>query len=132
MQLTAHNPQRWLVDSFNINEAIEVTSGERVLYVSGQTSTDASGAPMHPGDMAAQFRLAWSNLTAVLASANMTPANIVRLNYYTTDVDTFMAAAGEMIGVVAAAGCSPVSTLLGITRLFEPSIMLEIEATAVA
>lgn len=34
--------------------------------------------------------------------------------------------------VFAQAGCKPVSTLLGVARLFEPSAMIEIEATAVA
>jgi hypothetical protein len=37
-----------------------------------------------------------------------------------------------LVSVVASAGCTPVSTLLGVTRLFDPQIMLEIEATAVA
>jgi enamine deaminase RidA (YjgF/YER057c/UK114 family) len=120
------------VEAFNVNQAIEVTGGQRVLYVSGQTSNDASGAPMHPGDMLAQFKLAWANLAEVLGSADMTPSNIVRLNFYTTDVDLFMATAGEIVPIFAAAGCTPVGTLLGVTRLFEPSIMLEIEATAVA
>jgi enamine deaminase RidA (YjgF/YER057c/UK114 family) len=132
MQTRALNPQRWLVEAFHINQAIEVTSGERVLYVSGQTSNDANGAPMHPDDLVAQFKLAWANLGEVLAAANMVPSNIVRLNFFTTDVDMFMAKAGEMIPVIAAAGCTPVSTLVGVTRLFDPSIMLEIEATATA
>ena len=43
-----------------------------------------------------------------------------------------MAKAGEMVPIIAKTGCKPVSTLLGVTRLFEPSIMIEIEATAVA
>jgi enamine deaminase RidA (YjgF/YER057c/UK114 family) len=132
MQVRALNPQRWLVDEFNINQAIEVTAGQRVLYVSGQTSNDASGAPMHPGDLVAQFKLAWANLVEVLAAADMAPGNVVRLNFYTTDVDAFMAGAGEMIPVIGATGCIPVATLLGVTRLFDPSIMIEIEATAVA
>ena len=68
----------------------------------------------------------------VLGAANMTPANIVRLNLYTTDVDRVMAAAEELVPIWASAGCQPVSTLLGVERLFEPSIMIEIEATAVA
>ena len=55
----------------------------QVLYVSGQTSNNASGAPMHPGDLAPQFKLAWKNLIEVLAAAEMTPQNIVRLNFYT-------------------------------------------------
>ena len=131
MQVRPINPQTWL-GAFNVNQAIEVTGGQRVLYVSGQTSNDANGAPMHPGDLVAQFKLAWKNLVEVLAAANMKPANIVRLNFYTTDVEGFMAKAGEMVPIFAEAGCKPVSTLLGVTRLFDPSIMIEIEATAVA
>lgn len=125
------NPQSWL-GAFQINQAIEVTGGQRTLYVSGQTSNDANGAPMHPGDVVAQFKLAWKNLVEVLAAADMKPSNVVRLNLYTTDVEAFMAKAGEIVPVWAGAGCKPVSTLLGVTRLFEPSILIEIEATAVA
>ncbi|MGB9380417.1 RidA family protein [Candidatus Binatus sp.] len=131
MQVRPINAQTWL-GAFNINQAIEVTAGQRVLYVSGQTSNDANGAPMHPGDLAAQFKLAWKNLVEVLAAADMKPGNIVRLNLYTTDVEGFMAKANELVPMFANAGCKPVSTLLGVTRLFEPSIMIEIEATAVA
>lgn len=131
MQVRAVNPQTWL-GAFNVNQAIEVTGGQRVLYVSGQTSNDATGAPMHAGDLTAQFKLAWQNLVEVLAAADMKPENIVRLNFYTTDVDAFMAKAGELVPIFASAGCKPVSTLLGVTRLFQPSIMIEIEATAVA
>ena len=130
MEMRALNPQTWL-GAFHVNQAIEVTDAQRVLYVSGQTSNDANGAPLHPGDLVAQTRQAWTNLVEVLAAAGMTPTNIVRLNFYTTDVDGFMGAAGELVPLWASAGCKPVSTLLGVTRLFQPSIMIEIEATAV-
>ena len=103
-----------------------------MLYLSGQTANAADGAAMHPGDLVAQFRLAWSNLKDSLAVAGMDPSNIVRLNMYTTDVDAFMAAAGELVPIFAEDGCKPVSTLLGVTKLFEPEIMVELEATAVA
>jgi enamine deaminase RidA (YjgF/YER057c/UK114 family) len=129
MERRALNPQAWL-GAFHVNQALEVTGAERVLYVSGQTSNDAQGAPLHPGDIVAQTRQAWANLVEVLAAAGMTPANIVRLNFYTTDVDAFMRSAAELVPLWADAGCKPVSTLLGVTRLFEPSIMIEIEATA--
>jgi enamine deaminase RidA (YjgF/YER057c/UK114 family) len=131
MQARPINPQKWL-EAFNVNQAIEVTGGQRVLYVSGQTSNDASGAPMHPGDLVAQFKLAWQNLVEVLAAAGMEPRNIVRLNFYTTDVPTFMTKAGELVPIFASAGCKPVSTLLGVASLFEPNAMIELEATAVA
>ncbi|MDH3223819.1 MAG: RidA family protein [Gemmatimonadota bacterium] len=131
MQKREINPTDWLL-GFNINHGIEVTGGQRMLYLSGQTSNAADGAPMHPGDLVAQFKLAWSNIKDALAAADMVPSNIVRLNMYTTDVDAFMAAAGELVPIFAADGCKPVGTLLGVTRLFDPEIMVELEATAVA
>jgi enamine deaminase RidA (YjgF/YER057c/UK114 family) len=131
MQKREINPTDWLL-AFNINHGIEVTGGQRVLYLSGQTSNAADGAPMHPGDIVAQFNLAWSNLKDTLAAADMTPSNIVRLNMYTTDIDAFMAAAGDLVTIFAEDGCKPVSTLLGVNQLFEPEIMVELEATAVA
>jgi enamine deaminase RidA (YjgF/YER057c/UK114 family) len=131
MEIRPINPTNWL-EAFNIHHAVEVTGAQRVLYASGQTSNDASGAPLHPGDLVAQFKLAFANLVDVLAAADMTPANIVRLNFYTTDVEKFMASAGEIVPVFASAGCKPAATLLGVTRLFLPEIMVEIEATAVA
>lgn len=131
MQKRAINPTDWLT-AFHINHGIEVTGGQRVLYLSGQTSNAADGTPMHAGDLVAQFKLAWSNLKDALAAADMTPSNIVRLNIYTTDTDAFMAAAGDLVPVWAADDCMPASTLLGVDRLFEPEIMIELEATAVA
>ena len=131
MQKREINPTEWLL-GFNINHGIEVTGGDRVLYLSGQTSNGADGAPMHAGDLVAQFGLAWQNLKDVLAASDMDATNIVRMNMYTTDVEAFMAAAGDLIPIFAADGCKPVATLLGVTALFEPSLMIELEATAVA
>lgn len=131
MQKREINPTGWL-EGFNVNHAVEVTGGQRTLYLSGQTSTDAEGTAMHAGDIVAQFKLAWANLKDALAEADMEPANIVRLNFYTTDVGAFMAAAGDLVPIYAADGCKPAGTLLGVTALFEPDVMIELEATAVA
>lgn len=125
------NPTGWL-QGFNINHGVEVVGGQRTLYLSGQTSNGPDGAPMHAGDIVAQFRLAWANLKDALAAADMTPANIVRLNFYTTDMDAFMAAIDALVPIYADDGCKPACTLLGVTRLFEPELMIELEATAVA
>ena len=125
------NPTDWLL-GFNINHAVEVTGTQRVLYLSGQTSTGADGAPLHAGDLVAQCRMAWSNLKDALVAAGMDPTNIVRLNMYTTDVPGFMASAGDIVPIIAGDGCKPASTLLGVAALFDPEIMIELEATAVA
>jgi enamine deaminase RidA (YjgF/YER057c/UK114 family) len=125
------NPTDW-IQAFNINHGIEVTGAQRVLYVSGQTANTADGAPAHPGDLVAQFTLAWSNLKDALAAADMGPPNVVRLTMYTTDVPAFMAAAGDLVPVFAADGCKPAATLVGVAALFLPDLMIELEATAVA
>jgi enamine deaminase RidA (YjgF/YER057c/UK114 family) len=131
MQMRAINPNDWL-GAFHINHAIEVTAGQRVVYCSGQTSNGPDGALLHEGDIVGQFQQAWNNLLEVLAAADMQPSNIVRLNFYTTDVDGFMASAEKIVPLWAEAGCKPVATLLGVTRLFMPGVLIEIEATAVA
>ena len=125
------NPTDWL-QGFNINHGVEVTGGQRVLYLSGQTSNAADGSPQHAGDLVAQFKLAWSNLKDALAAADMDPTNVVRLNFYTTDVDAFMAAVSDLVPIYAEDGCKPACTLLEVSRLFEPELMIELEATAVA
>ncbi len=127
----AINPWKWQ-DQFGFSQAIEIREGQRIVYCSGQTSVDASGAPMHVRDMAKQVSQALDNLETVLKEAGLTLANVVRLNYYTTDMAAFLNA-GPVFGPrLAAAGCKPSSTLLGVASLFHPDIMIEIEATAIA
>jgi len=131
MEKRAINPTPWL-QGFNMNHAIEVKGGDRTLYLSGQTASAADATALHPGDLVAQFQTAWNNLKAALSGADMKPENVVRLNIYTTDVDLFMSLAEELIPIFAQDGVQPVSTLLGVTRLYDPALMVELEATAVA
>ena len=131
MQKKTHNPTPWL-QGFGLNHAVEVSGSTRTVYLSGQTASDADGAPLHPGDMVAQYKSAWQCLLDALASADMDATNIVRLNFYVTDVQTFMESAEEIMPIHGAAGAEIVSTLLGVSALYHPEIMIEIEATAVA
>ena len=130
MKRTPVNPWSWSLE-FGFNQAEIVEGQSRVLVCAGQTAVDADGQPQHPGDMAAQISLALDNLEAVLKGADMTLANVVRLNMYTTDVDAFIqnAAAMERLG---AANVMPPGTLLGVSRLAFPELMVELEATAMA
>ena len=86
MQRTPINPHSWTVN-LGFDQAELIEGHQRMLVCSGQDAVDADGRPQHPGDMAAQLELALDNLEAILATADMTLANIVRLNVYTTDVD---------------------------------------------
>lgn len=131
MQIRTHNPTPWL-QHFGLNHAVEVSGASRTVYFSGQTASDAAGAPLYPGDIVAQFKGAWACLLDALAAASMTPHNLVRMNIYTTDIEGFMAAADELTPIYIEAGAQIACTLLGVARLYDPAVIIELEATAVA
>ncbi len=125
------NPWTWQ-DAFGYVQANEVSGARRVLICAGQTSVDAEGRPLHPGDMRAQIAQALDNLETVLRDAGFTLADVMRLNYYTTDVERFLEAGDVLGGRLAAAGCRSAGTLLGVARLAFPELLVELEATAIA
>lgn len=124
------NPWTWQ-DQFGFVQANAVTGVERTIYCSGQTSMDADGDPIHEGDMGAQLSQALDNLEAVLRAGGCGLSDVVRLNYYTTDVDSFFAAQEVLGARLGKAGCRPTSTLLEVSRLALPPLLVELEATAV-
>jgi enamine deaminase RidA (YjgF/YER057c/UK114 family) len=126
------NPWTWQ-DQYGFSQAIEVTGGERVAYCAGQTSSGSDGETLHGDDMGAQCTQALDNLETVLEHAGMTLTNVVRLNYYVTDVDRFFAEGAQVVGErLGGAGLQPSGTLLGVSRLAFPDLLIELEATAVA
>lgn len=125
------NPWTWQ-DEMGFVQANEIGGAQRMLLCAGQTSVDAEGRALHPGDMRAQITQTMDNLETVLREAGFTLSDVVRLNYYTTDVDRFFEAYDALAARLAEAGCRPASTLLGVTRLAFPELLVEIEATAVA
>lgn len=131
MERTAINPVTWS-EALGFNQGEVVSGHTRTLYISGQTATGDDGKPQHDGDMAAQLALSVDNMEAVLAEAGMSLANLVRLNVYTTDVDLLFPHYGVLAARLGAAGVAPASTLLGVTRLAIPGLLVELEGTAVA
>lgn len=130
MDAKAVNPWRWQ-DQFGFSQAVDVHNAERVLFCAGQTSVDSEGHVLHAGDMAAQLTQAFDNLETVLARAGLTMTSVVRLNYYVTDIPAFFAAAPIVGNRLKDVGCKPSGTLLGVSSLFHPDALVEIEATAV-
>ena len=125
------NPWKWQ-DQFGFVQANQISGANRIIVCAGQTSSDADGKPVHGGDMGAQLRQALDNLETVLGQAGLDLSSVVRLNYYTTDVDAFLASSSELIERMQKAGCRPASTLLGVSRLAFPEFLIELEATAMA
>jgi hypothetical protein len=88
------------------------SEGRRADVCSAQTSMDADGYPVHEGDMRAQLRQAVDNLEAVPRESDCELSDVVRLNYYTTDVDGFFAEQDVLRARLNEAGCRRASTLL--------------------
>ncbi len=131
MERRVINPWTWQ-DQFAYVQANEVSGAQRVLICSGQVSMDAEGRPAHPDDMRAQIEQALDNLQAVLEMARFELSDVVRLTYYTTDVDRFFAEYDIVASRLAESECRPANTTLGVARLAFPELLVEIEATAVA
>ncbi len=130
MEKAIVNPVKWQ-DKLGFAQGIDTAGATQTLFCSGQVSVDADGRPIHRGDMPAQINTAFDHLENVLKQAGYQLSDVVRLNYYTTDVKAFHAA-GRVLGERLQRGkCVPTSTLLGVASLFHPDAMIEVEATAV-
>jgi enamine deaminase RidA (YjgF/YER057c/UK114 family) len=124
------NPWTWQ-DQFGFVQANDIIGAKRHVFCSGQVSVDNEGNPIHAGDMAAQIHQVFDNLETVLNQAGVRLSDVVRLTYYTTDIEAFSQAGAVLGERLGNGGCKPASTLLGVSSLFHPDIVIEIEATAV-
>jgi enamine deaminase RidA (YjgF/YER057c/UK114 family) len=133
MSTTTHetiNPWTWQ-DQFGFAQAVRTSEPpSRWVVCAGQAAHDETGAVVHPGDMHGQLTQTLDNLETVLAQAGTDLGHVIRLNYYTTDVDGLLGVWGVLLERLGRAGCTPASTLLGVTRLAFPDMLVEIEATA--
>jgi enamine deaminase RidA (YjgF/YER057c/UK114 family) len=122
------NPWEWS-KQFGFSQAVDLRQPQRLLFCSGQTAIQADGSPPAVDDMDEQVRTAFRNLGQVLSAAGYSAADVVRINYYTTDVDALLpvlhSGAHEFFG-----DNLPASTLLGVSRLAYPQLKIEIEAVA--
>jgi enamine deaminase RidA (YjgF/YER057c/UK114 family) len=123
------NPWSWSI-KLGFDQAQLIEGHRRLLVCSGQDAVDADGNPQHPGDMAAQLELALDNLEAVLAAADMTLANVVRLNAYTTDVDEYLEHSASLDNRFGRSEGRFATSLLGVAQL-PAQLLVMLEATAV-
>ena len=102
------------------------------LHISGQTAMDAEGRIV-PGGIVEQFRRAFGNVLDTLAEAGGRPEHLVSVTIYLTDVEDYQAN-GREIGRIwrELAGIHyPAMAGIGITRLWQPEALIEIQAIAV-
>ena len=130
MERRAINPWSWSLQ-LGFDQAQLIEGHQRLLVCSGQDAVDTDGNAQHPGDMAAQLELALDNLEAVLAAADMTLANIVRLNVYTTDLDELFKHWARIPDRFGNSDDRFATSVLGVAQLAGPQLLVLLEATAV-
>lgn len=128
MTRTDVSPWEWS-KPFGFSQAVEIRGAERILLCSGQTAISEDGSAPVTTDMGEQVKIAFQNLGAVLQAAGLAASDVVKVNYYTTDVDEFIAVLGPFASQFFRDNL-PASTLLGVARLAFPQLKIEIEATA--
>ena len=99
-----------------------------LLFISGQVSFDASGKLVGENDMKAQVKQVLENLKTALASQKADFSHVVKINTFTTDVEAFLGAAEVRAEYFK--GHLPASTLVQISKLARPGLLVEIEAIA--
>ncbi len=107
---------------------VEASAG-RTIYISGQVAWDAEGRVVGQGDFAAQTRQVFENLKAALAAASATLEHILKITVFVVDVSqvqTFRAIRDEYFG-----GDPPASSLVQVSQLVLPDLLVEVEAIAV-
>jgi enamine deaminase RidA (YjgF/YER057c/UK114 family) len=101
------------------------------VHLSGQTAMDASGTIVD-GDIVDQFRQALSNLLTALRAAGSEPRDLLSVRIYLIDIPGYQAR-GKEIGSIWKELCGPTypaMTGVGVTALWQPEALIEIEAVA--
>ena len=106
----------------------------RLIAVSGQVGWDPRTERFASRDMAGQVAQALRNIAEVLAAAHAKPEHVVRLTWFVTNLDAYVAARpriGEAYRTVFGTHF-PAMSVVEVKGLMERDAVVEIEATAVA
>lgn len=101
----------------------------RLVYVAGQVAFDAEENVVGKGDIVAQTRQVMQNIEIALEAAGATFADVVKITNYITDVDLFPQMASVRREYLREP--FPASTLIEVSGLIHPDLLIEIEVVAV-
>ena len=97
-------------------------------WIAGTTDAGADGRSQHPDDIAGQARAIFEIIEGALEAAGFAFADIVRIRMFVTDMarkDELMAVQAERFREIR-----PAATLVEVTALIDPTLLVEIEADA--
>ena len=107
-------------------------NGLVILLISGTASIDDEGKTVHVGDLRAQTRRTFDNITGLLASEGATWKDVVRTTCYLRDIERdYKAFNEERTAFYQEQGLNPLPASTGIQAILcRPELLVEIEAIA--
>ncbi|MBD8062271.1 RidA family protein [Oceanitalea stevensii] len=113
---------------------VAVATGTRHVHVAGQVGQDPDGVLAE--GLAGQTAQALRNVAVGLRAGGATFHDVVRLTVYVTDweverIADFMAGVEAVAEEVGLSLPMPAASLIGVSTLYTPEILVEVEATAV-
>lgn len=115
---------------------VAVATGSRHVHVAGQIARDGQARPIATGDLAGQVAHVLRNVARGLAGAGADFRDVVRLRFYVTGstpemVEPFMAGIQSVAGELGLPTPLPPLSVIGVDFLFQPDVLVELEAYAV-
>ena len=114
-------------EAFNIAQAYR--AGD-FIFISGQAALDLEGNIIGEGDFEAQAEQAFENLQAVLMAAGSGMDKLIKVNIYVTDMANFQSVVAIRERYFSPPW--PADTLVEVSALALPELMIEIEGVALA
>jgi 2-iminobutanoate/2-iminopropanoate deaminase len=125
MEFTRHDPPSVAAPQGGYTHGLALPAAARLLFISGQVPELGDGSV--PPDFEGQCRAVWRNILAILESAGLTVANLVKVTTYLTSQD--QAASNSRIRREMLGAVKPALTVV-VLQTLESQWLLEIEAIA--
>jgi enamine deaminase RidA (YjgF/YER057c/UK114 family) len=110
---------------------VVVASPGKLAFIAGQVANNAQGQLVGRGDLKAQTEQVFENLKLALAAAGASFEHVVKLTFLVKDhKPEYLAIIREVRNRYVNTAAPPASTLAGVSALFLPDYLIEVEAVA--
>ena len=128
----AQTPEREFINPSGLTRPtgythVVVSADRRTAYVAGQVAVDSTGKVVGVGDFQAQAEQVFTNLRVALASVGASFRDVVKTTTFITDLKN-LPALRETRARYFDATHPPANSLIPVTTLARPDLLLEIEA----
>ena len=113
------------------SHAVTIAAPAKLIYVSGQISLGPDGSVIGAGDVRRQCEQVFENVTTVLRASGAAWGDVIKMNAYMVGMtDENVAVFREIRAKYLIPGQRPASTFVGVARLVQPELLIEVEVVA--